>query len=89
MHNVLQLLHFLSAGLDYTFSSESLTFDESTTIQCVQITINPDNILEEDEIFIVSLTTPDDDVTLSPDDSEVTITDTTGEFMNIYQIFSE
>ena len=67
-----------SGDVDYVSTSVTLTFDESSTRACSDISITPDDILEDDETFSVTLTTGDGDVTLEPDTSVVTITDDDG-----------
>ena len=50
----------------------------SPTRVCVDIPIIEDDILEDNETFVVTLTTTDDRVILQPDDGVVTIIDTSG-----------
>ena len=67
-----------SGDVDYVSTSVTLTFDESSTRVCSDISITPDDIYEGDETFSVTLTTGDGDVTLEPDSGVVTITDDDG-----------
>jgi len=67
-----------SGDVDYVSTSVTLTFDESSTRVCGDISITPDDIYEDDETFSVTLTTGDGDVTLEPDSGVVTITDEDG-----------
>ena len=67
-----------SGDVDYVSTSVTLTFDESSTRACSDISITPDDIYEGDETFSVTLTTGDGDVTLEPDSGVVTITDDDG-----------
>ena len=60
-------------------SPVTLTFDQSTSLQCVRVPITDDDDLEPDERFTVSLTTDDPDVTLDPTNGEVIITNDDGE----------
>lgn len=53
-------------------------FNEETTSICRRIPITDDRLDEPDEIFTVTLTTNDEDITLAPDDAEVTINDDDG-----------
>ena len=67
-----------SGDVDYVSTSVILTFDQSNTRACGDISITPDDIYEDDETFSVTLTTGDEDVTLEPDGGIVTITDDDG-----------
>ena len=63
---------------DYNILSEMLTFptDSSAgTMQCINITITDDEVLEEDETFTVTLTLNTAGVTLGDSETAVTITD--------------
>ena len=61
--------------LDYTLVQMPLVFVQGTTIQCVEILITDDVILESDEAFSVSLSTNDGAVNVLQDQALVTITD--------------
>ena len=56
--------------------SVDLTFDYNR--ECVILTIVDDDAFEVDETYNVTLTTPDDNVTLNPDSGIITITDQDG-----------
>ena len=75
----------MGADADYTSSTETLTFDGSTSLQCVNIPIIEDVILEENERFTVSITTTDTDVILNPDNGEVIILNDDGQHSNLKQ----
>ena len=62
-------------GLDFTLVQMSLIFVQDTIIQCVEILIMDDIILENDESFSVSLGTTDEAVNILQDQAVVTITD--------------
>lgn len=55
-----------------------MTFDGSNTQECSEIPITDDDIYEEVEMFIVSLDTVDEDVTLEPNRGSVAIVDNDG-----------
>ena len=61
----------------------TLTFSEISSTACTDISITPDDDYEGNEIFSVSLTTSDTDVTLNPDRGLVTITDDDGKKINL------
>ena len=67
------------SNADYTSSSVTLTFDASNTLECVRIPINDDDDLEPNEMFTVSLTTTEPDVTLNPRNGEVIILNRDGQ----------
>ena len=59
--------------------SRNLIFSpEITQAQCHVITINDDAILENNEVFMVALSTADESLILSPRTSSVTIVDDDG-----------
>ena len=62
-------------GLDFALVRMSLIFMQDNIIQCVEIPIMDDIILENDEFFIVSLGTTDGAVNILQDQAVVTITD--------------
>ena len=68
----------ISGGEDYVLTSVTLTFNGTSTKACTDIPITPDDDYEENETFFVSLTTPDNNVTLNPDRGAVTIIDDDG-----------
>ena len=57
-----------------------LTFDSGNqnNMLCVDVSINDDNLCEDDEMFDISLSTLDPAVTLDPDTGSVTIIDDDG-----------
>ena len=67
--------------LDYSFDFVSITFlagrNLVANVQCIPVLITNDTILEENEVFVLSLNTTDEDVILSPN-SSVTIIDDDG-----------
>ena len=62
-------------GLDFSLVQMSLIFMQDNSIQCVEILIMDDIILENEESFSVSLGTTDEAVTIFQDQAFVTITD--------------
>ena len=61
---------------DYTRQEVVLTFDEDTQRICRDIDVTDDDVTEEDEDFVVTLTTDDDQAeTGPPDRAVVTIED--------------
>lgn len=70
------ITHCISpAPEDYDAISAELTFSASTTRICRNVSSVEDTIPESDEDFILSLTTTDGDVILTPDEAIVTIMD--------------
>ena len=63
---------------DYTAVSVPLTFSESNTMECVNISINADALDEVSEMFSVNLDTDDSSVILDPQSAPVTIIDSNG-----------
>ena len=62
-------------GLDFALVQMSLIFVQDIIIQCVEIPIMDDILLENDESFIVSLGTTDGAVNILQEQAVVTITD--------------
>ena len=62
-------------GLDFTLVQIPLIFVQGNIIQCVEILIMDDIILESDESFSVSLGTTDGAVNILQDQAVITITD--------------
>ena len=58
---------------DYSAIAEDLTFSASETRICRNVTSVEDDILEEDEAFLLTLTTSDNTVILRPREATVTI----------------
>ena len=67
-----------AANADYIPVTETLVFDGSSTRQCEAVPIRPDDDLEDDESFTVTLTTTDDGVDLEPDVGTIIIMDESG-----------
>ena len=65
--------------MDYDSITEDLVFNAGTTRVCRRIPITDDPVDEDDEVFVVTLTTDDPDTALAPDETEVTIIDDDGE----------
>ena len=61
---------------DYNPVLETLTFSQTTTRLCTDVTVNNDNVLEGEEDFNLILTTDDTMVALDPDMATVRINDT-------------
>ena len=59
----------------------TLTFSQDTTLVCFNVTILDDFINEEDEFFTISLTTTDQNVTLSQDSINIKIKDDDGTYI--------
>jgi len=77
----------LKAPDDYTQTTAPLTFLPGENLQCVNISILDDAILESNEDFSVQLNTQDTAaVTINLNSASVTITDNDGE---VYQLFPE
>ena len=71
---------------DYSSVLASLSFDGMTALQCVNISLENDEILEGMEEFEVVLNSPDEDeegVILSPETAVVSIIDDDGELKNL------
>lgn len=52
-----------------------LTFQPGTSSQCASVIVNDDSTLENNEIFLVELTTADEAVQLNPTSANITIID--------------
>ena len=66
--------------MDFITTSAVLTFNASTSLQCDQVIIIDDGILENNETFFVQLESSDDVVTVSLNSAPVTIIDDDCEF---------
>ena len=82
-HNIGSMLSFTSTDLsDYVSISQVLTFSSSSTVQIIQISIVNDLVLEQNEMFTVSLVLKESDdidiVELMPKSVSVTIIDDDG-----------
>ena len=65
--------------LDYSLTPENIFIGPGMTgTQCRSISITDDSILENDEVFVVALSTTDQDVILNPSTTSVTILDDDG-----------
>jgi len=77
-------IHFVTsvADVDFITTSAVLTFNASTPLQCDQVIIINDSILENNETFFVQLESTDDAVTVnvSLNSAPVTIIDDDCEF---------
>ena len=76
-----------AGGIDFSAISEVFIFDIEYTqvdstfsgeLQCIAISISDDTVLENDEIFLVSLTSTDPSVNLNREFADVTIIDDDG-----------
>ena len=72
--------HFLihAATLDYVVTSSDLTFNTTKLSQTVTIPILEDNIVEDFETIIMTLTSADPAAILNPSSASVTIEDNDG-----------
>ena len=71
--------NYIPRLLDYSLIPENTTFSPGMTgPQCQSISITDDSILENDEVFVVALTTTDQNVILNPNTTSVTILDNDG-----------
>ena len=61
-------------------------FDDSTTRNCVFVSIENDDILEDTERFFGRLTTTDGAVTLNPDQAQVNIFEDSNDGKDLYNI---
>lgn len=52
-----------------------LTFQPGTSSQCASVIVNDDSTLENNEFFLVELTTADEAVRLNPGSANITIID--------------
>ena len=75
-------IHFVTsvADVDFITTSAVLTFNASTSLQCDQVIIINDGILENNETFFVQLESSDDAVNVSLNSAPVAIIDDDGEF---------
>ena len=71
---------------DYTLVENVLTFSPGVNESCTTIIpIVDDSVLENDEVFSVTLSTTDSDVSLDPASATVTILDNDGKTINSLQ----
>ena len=76
------LLYYLVSPTDlsdFTRITAELTFQATVALQCSSISIVDDNILENDEVFSVQLSTLDPDVNVTRSTATVTIVNNDGE----------
>ena len=75
-------IHFVTsvADVDFITTSAVLTFNASTPLQCDQVIIINDSILENNETFFVELESTDDVVNVLLNSAPVTIIDDDCEF---------
>ena len=78
--------HFLihAATEDYIITSSDLTFDAATSSQTVTIPILDDDIVEDSEAIIVTLTSSDPAAIVYPQSASVTIEDNDGKQLTWY-----
>ena len=73
------IISIIPHSLDYSLIPENIIFLPGMTgPQCQSISITDDSILENDEVFVVALSTTDQDVILNPSITSVTILDDDG-----------
>ena len=73
------ILSNIPHSLDYSLIPENIIFSPGMTgPQCKSISITDDSILEIDEVFVVALSTMDQDVILNPSNTSITILDDDG-----------
>ena len=86
---VFNIPYLLLHSLDYSLISENIIFSPGLTgPQCQSISITDDSILENDEMFVVALSTADQDVILNPSTTSVTIIDDDGNVLILTESFS-
>jgi hypothetical protein len=60
---------------DYVTKTGTLTFDPGQTSKTIDVTLNPDTVVEDDEDFTVALTNPTNAAAGAPSTTDVTIAD--------------
>ena len=73
MHDQRNVMFIYVAPGDYTAIAEDLTFSASETRICRNVIPAEDDILEEDEDFLLTLATSDSNVVLRPSEATVSI----------------
>ena len=69
-------------SLDYSLIPENIIFSPGMTgPQCQSVSITDDSILENNEVFMVALSTTDRDIVLSPSTTSVTIVNDDGNLL--------
>ena len=78
--------HFLihAATVDYIVTSSDLAFNATTSSQTVTIPILEDDIVEDSETIIVTLTSTDSAAIVNPQSASVTIEDNDGKKLTWY-----
>ncbi len=72
------IVSLITAPDDYTAMTVQLTFDALNNRSCTSIPVIDDPDFEDPENFTVVISTPDPDVTTTPDTSTVVIGDDDG-----------
>ena len=67
---------------DFTAIDTTVTFQPSETTKTVAVLIDDDNRVENDEIFILNLSTDDNQVVINDDEIRITISDNDGKQHN-------
>ena len=68
-----------SVPSDYSSVSQDLTFSQSSSLECVNVSIVNDNKMEDEEEFSLTLTTTKARVNLDPNTTTIRIADDDGE----------
>ena len=63
------------AGSDYTAVDTTVTFQRTGNLKTVNVFITNDNLIENDEQFVLRLTTTDGQVIINDDEMRITIED--------------
>ena len=89
-----QMFFNISAPVDYQDLSQILTFSNSSMEQTIMVTINDDNLFEDNEVFRATLELVDVDadlegVLLLPAEASVTIFDEDGEYIIPHTFYLE
>ena len=63
---------------DFTAIDTTVTFQPSETTRTVTVLINDDNRIENDEIFVLNLSTDANQVVINDDEIRITISDNDG-----------
>ena len=67
---------------DFTAIDTTVTFQPSETTRTVTVLIDDDNRVENDEIFVLNLSTDDNQVVINDDEIRITISDNDGKQHN-------
>jgi len=73
-----------TARMDYTFVSQTLTFNAAVTTQMVAVPIINDHIVEHSEVINLTLVSTDSAVVLNPSTSTITIEDVNSELALLF-----